>query len=121
MGKLGIISNTHPGNILESVYYRSEWVRADHGGILYGHVSLGEKVTKDMILGVVTDPITNLQGEIISPYDGQIIGMAVDQVVMPGFASFHIGIQESERKIARMERLPEKKNFAKSIRAFESE
>jgi len=121
LDKLGIISNTHPGKILESVYYRSEWVRTDHGGILYGHVRLGEKVTKDMILGVVTDPITNLQGEIISPHDGQVIGMAVDQVVMPGFASFHIGIQESERKIARMERLPEKKNFAKSIGAFESE
>ena len=121
LDKLGIISNDHSGNLLESVYYRSEWVRADHGGILYGHVKLGEKVIKDMVLGVITDPITNLQSEIISPYDGQIIGMAVDQVVMPGFASFHIGIQDTERKIARMERLPEKQNVEKMTRTLESE
>ena len=74
-----------------------------------------------MVLGVITDPITNLQSEIISPYDGQIIGMAVDQVVMPGFASFHIGIQDTERKIARMERLPEKQNVEKMTRTLESE
>jgi hypothetical protein len=37
-----------------------------------------------------------MRSEIVSPYDGQVIGMAVDQVVMPGFAGFHIGVQRAE-------------------------
>jgi hypothetical protein len=39
-----------------------------------------------------------MRSEIISPYDGQVIGMAVDQVVMPGFAGFHIGLQHAEEQ-----------------------
>ena len=95
LNKLAMIENDIEPMALESVFYQSTWIRVDHGGILYSQVQLGEKVVKDSVLGVVTDPITNLRSEIISPYDGQVIGMAVDQVVMPGFAGFHIGIQQT--------------------------
>jgi hypothetical protein len=44
----------------------------------------------------VTDPITNARTTIKSPYNGRIIGMALDQVVLPGFAAYHIGIQTPE-------------------------
>ncbi len=47
-------------------------------------------------MGTVTDPITNIKADIKSPYDGRVIGMALDQVVMPGFATHHIGIQTLE-------------------------
>lgn len=95
LNKLAMIENDTEPVMLESVFYQSAWIRVDHGGILFSQVQLGEKVAKDSVLGVVTDPITNLRSEIISPYDGQVIGMAVDQVVMPGFAGFHIGIQQT--------------------------
>ena len=75
------------------VHYVSRWVRADGGGILFGKVNLGQRVRSGDLLGTVTDPITNVRADIISPYDGRVIGMAVDQVVLPGFAAFHIGIQ----------------------------
>lgn len=75
------------------VHYVSRWVRADGGGILFGKVSLGQRVRVGELLGTVTDPITNVRADILSPYDGRVIGMAVDQVVLPGFAAFHIGIQ----------------------------
>jgi predicted deacylase len=75
------------------VHYVSRWVRADGGGILFGKVSLGQRVRAGELLGTVTDPITNVRADILSPYDGRVIGMAVDQVVLPGFAAFHIGIQ----------------------------
>jgi predicted deacylase len=76
-----------------AVHYVSRWVRADGGGILFGKVSLGQRVREGELLGTVTDPITNVRADILSPYDGRVIGMAVDQVVLPGFAAFHIGIQ----------------------------
>ncbi|NRB39652.1 MAG: succinylglutamate desuccinylase/aspartoacylase family protein [Pseudomonadales bacterium] len=79
---------SHP----EPVYYGSTWVRADRGGILFSEVKLGENIKKSDVLGIVTDPITNVSQNIVSPYNGKVIGMAVNQVVMPGFAAYHIGI-----------------------------
>jgi predicted deacylase len=80
----------------EPVYYRSSWVRADNGGILLANVSLGSTVRKGDLLGTITDPMNNARSELRSPYSGRIIGMARNQVVMPGFAAFHIGIQTDE-------------------------
>jgi predicted deacylase len=80
----------------EPVYYRSSWVRADNGGILLSDVSLGSSVRKGDLLGSITDPMSNARTELRSPYAGRIIGMARNQVVMPGFAAFHVGIETDE-------------------------
>lgn len=74
----------------EPVYYQSRWVRADHGGILASKVDLGKRIQPGDLLGTVTDPISNEQNDVTSPYRGRVIGMAVDQFVMPGYAAFHI-------------------------------
>jgi len=101
--KMKMLENTLAWDDPGSIYYHSAWVRADHGGIFRSNVDLGDKIDKNKVLGVVTDPITNARSEIISPYNGQVIGMAVDQIVMPGFAGFHIGIQKAEEKVSRIE------------------
>jgi len=80
----------------EPVYYRSSWVRADNGGILLADVSLGSTVRKGDLLGTITDPMSNARTELYSPHSGRIIGMARNQVVMPGFAAFHVGIEADE-------------------------
>ena len=83
----------------EPVYYRSSWVRADNGGILLADVSLGTSVRKGDLLGTITDPMNNARTEVRSPWSGRVIGMARNQVVMPGFAAFHIGIQADDFEI----------------------
>ena len=83
----------------EPVYYKSSWVRADNGGILLADVSLGSTVRKGDLLGTITDPMNNARTELRSPYAGRIIGMARNQVVMPGFAAFHVGIQTDEAPV----------------------
>lgn len=83
-------------NRIAPVYYRSTWVRANQSGILFSKVTLGQRIKAGEILGTVTDPITNGRSTIVSPYQGRIIGMALDQVVLPGFAAYHIGIQTPE-------------------------
>lgn|GEM_PF-139486 len=80
----------------EPTYYRSKWIRSNTGGILFSNVALGGLAEKGEPLGTVTDPITNESMEIIAPVDGRIIGMAVNQVVMPGFAAYHLGIESPE-------------------------
>jgi predicted deacylase len=81
------------------VYYKSSWVRANQSGIFFSNVPLGERVVEGEVLGTVTDPITNRRSEILSPYRGRILGMALDQVVLPGFAIYHIGIQTPEARL----------------------
>ena len=77
----------------EAIYKQSLWVRADQGGILFSKVKQGAKVKKGEVLGVVTDPITNLSSEIVAPFKGRVLGLALNQVVMPGFATFHLGVE----------------------------
>jgi len=90
---LGMIKKRSLWRDPEPVYYRSSWVRADNGGILLADVSLGSTVRKGDLLGTINDPMSNARTELRSPYSGRIIGMARNQVVMPGFAAFHVGIQ----------------------------
>jgi predicted deacylase len=96
---LGMIHKRRLWGDPEPVYYKSSWVRADNGGILLSDVSLGSTVRKGDLLGTITDPMNNARTELRSPYAGRIIGMARNQVVMPGFAAFHVGIQTDEAPV----------------------
>jgi len=90
---LGMVDRMRLWGDPEPVYYRSTWVRANRGGILMADVSLGTTVRQGDLLGTITDPMNNATTNLYSPYSGRIIGMARNQVVMPGFAAFHVGIQ----------------------------
>jgi predicted deacylase len=83
----------------EPVYYASKWVRVDNGGILFSDVALGERVSKGELLGVVTDPVTNQQYRIFAPISGRVLGMALNQVVLPGFAAYRIGTETSKSTV----------------------
>lgn len=96
LAKTGMYGKQQRWNRIAPVYYRSAWVRANQSGILFSKATLGQRVKEEEILGTVTDPITNARTTIRSPYNGRIIGMALDQVVLPGFAAYHIGIQTPE-------------------------
>jgi predicted deacylase len=96
---LGMVKKRRLWGEPEPVYYRSSWVRADNGGILLADVGLGSTVRKGDLLGTITDPMNNARTELRSPYSGRIIGMARNQVVMPGFAAFHVGIQTDEAPV----------------------
>jgi len=93
---LGMVRKVRLWGESEAVYYRSTWVRANRGGILLTDVVLGSTVREGDLLGTITDPMTNASTRLFSPQSGRVIGMARNQVVMPGFAAFHIGIQAAE-------------------------
>lgn len=84
----------------EPVYYRSTWIRADQGGVLISKVELGEQVKRGDLLGTITDPITNVQSSLVASANGRLLGMALNQFVMPGFAVYRLGIDESDHPIA---------------------
>ena len=93
LNELEMYDNVTQWGTREPVYYRSRWIRADQGGVLFSKVELGESVDLDQLLGTITDPITNVQTELRASDRGRVLGMALDQFVMPGFAAFRIGIE----------------------------
>ena len=84
-------------------FYESLWLHVESGGILFSEMDLGDRVSLGDVLGVATDPITNQNTEIVSPVNGNIIGMAVNQVVIPGFAAYHIGIESTREAMIKAE------------------
>jgi hypothetical protein len=78
---------------LSRVFERSSWVRVapGQGGFFFPEAELGMDVAPGDRLGFVVDPLTDARYEVTSAFAGQIIGMAVPQVVLSGYALFHIG------------------------------
>ncbi|WP_288130802.1 succinylglutamate desuccinylase/aspartoacylase family protein [Microbulbifer sp.] len=100
LNQLGMVSKFRLWGDPEPVYYNSTWQRATNGGIIFSEVKLGQFVRKGDVLGTVTNPITNVRKEIRSEHNGRVLGMAMNQVVQPGFAAYHIGIQAPEEQIS---------------------
>jgi hypothetical protein len=72
-------------------------VRCNDGGVLITHVKLGDRVTTGQLLGTVTDPLSNEVAKVKAPHPGVVIGQAMNQVVMPGFAVFHLGVTDTSK------------------------
>lgn len=96
---MGIYKRSYYWTAERPVYFNSRWVRSDQGGLLISRVGIGEKVMPGDLLGKVVDPFSNVEYPMHSPFEGQVIGMAVNQVVMPGYAVYHIGLQTTEEAI----------------------
>jgi predicted deacylase len=96
MAHLGMVESGPWMRSTPDIFYRSRWIRANDGGIFLTLVRLGDRVRAGKVLGRVTDPVTNERSEVRSPWRGRVIGMAVNQMVMPGFAAYHLGIDAAE-------------------------
>ena len=79
------------------IYERSRWVRAarGRGGFFFPTAELGDVVEKGELLGSVIDPLTDESFEVLSPIAGEVIGMAVAQPVLSGYALFHLAWHEN--------------------------
>jgi predicted deacylase len=78
------------------VYERSSWIRVSPGtgGFFFPTASLGDVVSPGDKLGKIVDPLTDASVAVTSPIPGEIIGMAVPQPVLSGYALFHLGWKE---------------------------
>jgi uncharacterized protein len=98
MHKMGMTRSFRMWAEPQATFYESKWVRVDSGGMLFSEVRLGDRVRMGQRLGKVIDPVQNAEHEVSSPFRGRVIGMALNQVVLPGFAAFHVGIETSEQQ-----------------------
>ena len=93
------------GEMLEipasKIYVESHWTRAPAGGggYFFPTCVLGGPVVAGQVLGHIVDPLTDKRTIIEAPYNGQIIGFATSQIVLPGFGLFHIGLQAPDSNL----------------------
>jgi hypothetical protein len=92
LGRLGMLAEQDELERMPEVYVRSRWVRVEDGGLMLAEVEVGDRVRSGDVLATVTNPISSHVKVLRSPHDGRVIGRAVNQVVIPGFAAFHIGL-----------------------------
>ena len=97
MHRMGMTGSIRMWAEPQATYYESKWVRANQGGMLFSTVELGDRVRQGQRLGKVIDAVNNVEHEVGSPVRGRVIGMALNQLVLPGFAAYHIGIETSEQ------------------------
>ncbi|WP_424928704.1 succinylglutamate desuccinylase/aspartoacylase family protein [Amaricoccus tamworthensis] len=77
----------------------SKWLRAPMGGLLRTFRGNGEVVGRGDVVAAVSDPFGEQEEEIISPFNGIVVGRAVMPVVNEGDAVFHLA-RVSSRSVA---------------------
>ena len=80
------------------IYERSRWIRTEigKGGFYFPTAKLGDIVQAGDSLGKIVDPLTDVSIEVVSPIAGEIVGMAVPQPVLSGYALFHLAWHDSD-------------------------
>jgi hypothetical protein len=68
----------------------SKWIRSGESGMLRTIKALGDTVKENEIIAYIDEPLGDQSFEIISPFDGVIIGKSEIPLVQEGDAVFHI-------------------------------
>jgi len=94
MNHLEMLPGESPEIPDNQVYRRTTWVRVPlgAGGYFFPEVTLGTKVNTGQRMGYLVSPLDNETTVVNATQDGIIIGMARPQIVLSGYALFHLGL-----------------------------
>lgn len=95
MAYLGMQQSANQAQIPESrVYTSTQWVRVPPGtgGYFFPTAELGQRVRRGEQLGIIVDPLTDRHTRVDADADGEVIGMAVAQIVLSGYSLVHLGV-----------------------------
>lgn len=101
IGVKGIINVLRANNMLPKVQRKkitktpivtrmSKWQRCTKSGMIRTIKALGDTVKKDEVIAFIDDPFEDETIELLSPFDGVIIGKSEIPLVQEGDAVFHI-------------------------------
>ncbi len=68
----------------------STWYRAPAGGLFRGYVGTGDTVEPGAVMGAITDPLGQVETELVADKYGVVIGRTNMPVVYEGDALFHV-------------------------------
>jgi predicted deacylase len=78
----------------------STWVRAPQSGVLSTRTRLGARVKDNDVLGLIADPFSDQETEVLAHAEGLVIGRTNIPLVHEGEALFNIGRFESSEEVA---------------------
>ncbi len=82
------------------IAHSTAWIRAPGSGIFRTHKSLGSRVKRNELLGLISDPVSSPEIDVISPFSGIIIGRSELPLVHEGEAVYHIARFEDAKEVA---------------------
>lgn len=93
---LGMVKGRRRVVPTSKIYRHTTWVRAPRNGagFFFPERELGDRISVGDQLGSIVDPLTDERQPLAAPVGGHIIGMAVPQVVLSGYALFHLGTHD---------------------------
>lgn len=90
LSALGVIPTPIKEPRLQVIVRKTEWVRAERGGILDLYTAPGEVVYEREVLAVIENPFGREVSSVIAPFTGLILGTTTRPMVNPGDAICHI-------------------------------
>lgn len=107
--ELGMIEGKRERPPYQVIAKKTKWVRAESGGFLQFHASLGDLVREGQALATNTSLLGTEQNVLHAPDDGLLIGMTTLPAVTPGDAVYHLALvnKNFERLERKVEGQPE--------------
>ena len=98
MAWMGILDKPIKTIPFNSIFRRTYWERVPlkGGGFFFPEVEIGARVKTGDVLGMIHAPGYDKETPILARRAGTVIGMAVPQIVLSGYALFNIGIEGSD-------------------------
>jgi hypothetical protein len=91
MRRVGMLPGKRRARESRPVIARStSWMRAPTSGIVTGMVGLGRSVRKGEVIGKVSDPLGELETDILARFDGIVIGRSKLPLAHEGDALLHV-------------------------------
>ena len=105
MRHLEMLPGVSPEIPEDKVYHRTVWERVPlgTGGFFFPEVDLGTKVKTGQRLGYLVTPLEDKTTVLTASRDGVIIGMARPQIVLSGYALFHLGLGDKSSELTEKE------------------
>ncbi|MBL7871541.1 MAG: succinylglutamate desuccinylase/aspartoacylase family protein [Cyclobacteriaceae bacterium] len=91
MKHLNMIDEAPLPNFKNKIIWSSSWVRAKYAGLFQPCIQSGDLLSKNQVIGNITDPFGSFKETLKSPSDGYVVGLNNNPVVNAGDALLHLG------------------------------
>lgn len=91
MKHLNMIDEAPKTTIENKIIWSSSWVRAKYAGLFQPSIQSGDLLSKNQVIGNITDPFGSFKEILKSPSDGYVVGLNNNPVVNAGDALLHLG------------------------------
>jgi predicted deacylase len=91
---LGMVEGEPVAPVYQANVYKTQWVRAETGGLLHFHVAPGDVVQSGQPLATNTNLLGEAKTTLTSPADGVVLGMTTLPAVSPGAPVCHLALPE---------------------------